>query len=213
MLDENFRIAIADDHSLLRQSLSTVLQARPNFNVIFDASNGSELLDKLNLHSVDIILLDLEMPVMGGFEALRLIRTQFPQVKCLMLSYFCEPDFIFNAIKNGARGFISKNSPVHTLEEAIRTVMNGEIYVEPGFSDLVKNHCQNKEQVVLPFTNKEMAIIRMICAGKTNREIAEELNKAVKTIENHRTNIFIKADVKNVAQLVIFAIQQGIVIA
>jgi DNA-binding NarL/FixJ family response regulator len=207
------RIAIADDHALLRQSLRSVLDNKSDFDVVFDAANGIELLEKLAHNSVDIVILDLEMPVMGGFEALIKINQQFPAVKCLIVSYFFEPDFVVNALKNGAKGFISKNSAVDVIKKALTTIYCGNVYLTEEFSYLTNSgETPQLTKADHPFTNKEMAIIRLICAGKTNKEIAKELYIAVKTVENHRSNIFIKAGVKNVAQLVIFAVHRGIVV-
>jgi DNA-binding NarL/FixJ family response regulator len=206
------RIAIADDHALLRQSLGSILDDRSNFQVIFDAANGVELLEKLEVNLVDVVILDLEMPVMGGFEALTKINQRYPKVKCLIISYFFEPDFIANALRIGAKGFISKNSSIEIIKKALNTIMSGDIYVSEEFSYLV-NSTQTLRSVKAdhPFTNKEMAIVRLICSGKTTKEIAENLEISIKTVENHRSNIFLKADVKNMAQLVIFAVKQGFV--
>jgi len=109
MENHNIRLAIADDHAILRQSLKNILNSRENLSVVFDAGDGRELLEKLQTHEVDVVLLDLEMPVMSGIEALLEIRSTNPKVKCLILSYFNELEFAVNAIKNGAKGFISKN--------------------------------------------------------------------------------------------------------
>ena len=216
MTNSRIRLAIADDHALLRQSLKMILDTRACFKVIFDASNGAELLEKLKQETVDIILLDLEMPIMGGFEALQKISAEYPKVKCVILSYFNETDFIMTALKLGAKGFIPKNCTIETFEEVIQSVMEGSIYVDRAFSQLIET-TDSKASLTIkadhPFTNKEMAIIRLICAGKTNKEISVDLEIAVKTVENHRSNIFIKAGVKNVAQLVLYSIQNGIVVA
>jgi DNA-binding NarL/FixJ family response regulator len=210
------RIAIADDHALLRQSLKSIFDSKLEYNVVIDASDGQELLQKLSEISVDVVLLDLEMPVMGGFEALKKISIQHPLVKCLILSYFNESDTIFSAMQWGAKGFIAKNCSIDTLETAISTICSGKLYFEKEFETLTQSHpgsTSYEAKPTHPFTNKEMAIIRLVCAGKTNKEIAKEFGIAVKTVENHRSNIFIKARVKNVAQLVVFAIQEGIIIA
>lgn len=209
---EPYKIAITDDHALLRQSLKLVLNSKPEFSVVFEASNGQDLLNKLEHQHADLILLDLEMPIMGGYEALSKISQLYPNVKCLIISYFFEPDFVVNGLKLGAKGFLSKNSTLDVISKSIQTIMDGKIYVPAELSYLVYGSHNPSVKPNHPFSNKEMAVIRLICSGKTNKEIADFLTISVKTVENHRSNIFLKADVKNVAQLVIFAVKEGIVV-
>lgn len=199
------RIAIADDHDLFRQGLRAVLNDK--FEVVFDAPNGLELLKKLERNTVDIVLLDLEMPVMDGFEALCLMRTSYPEIKCIMLSYFHETDFIVRSIQLNAKGFLPKNATVNQLEKAIECVSEKGYY----FDDALKHIVPTEEKNTFQFTDKEMAVIRMACSGKTNKEIANILGISIKTVENHRSSIFNKAQIKNVAQLVLIAIQEGII--
>ena len=211
----SIQLAITDDHVLLRQSLRAALESREHFKVVFEAGDGVELIEQLKHKQVDVVLLDLEMPVMSGFEALQHIAKDFPNTKCLILSYFHETDFIMNALKLGAKGFIPKNCTLAEFEKAILSIMDGGIYIDREFGHLIEKNSSGKPLLIKadhPFTNKEMAIIRFICSGKTNKEISLDLEIAVKTVENHRSNIFIKAGVKNVAQLVLFSIQNGIVV-
>jgi DNA-binding NarL/FixJ family response regulator len=200
------RIAIADDHDLLRQGLKSVLNDK--FEVVFDVPNGLELLRKLEVYTIDILLLDLEMPVMDGFETLTLLRKSHPEIKCLMLSYFNETDFIVRSIQLNAKGFLPKNATVEQLEKAIMCVSEKGYY----FDDALKHIIPKKEKNNFLFTNKETAVIRMACSGKTNKEIAESLGISIKTVENHRSSIFEKAEIKNIAQLVLFAIHEGIIV-
>ena len=210
------RIAITDDHTVLRQSLRVVLEAHGNFAVVFDASNGQELLDKLKVHPVDIVLLDLEMPVMSGFEALRKVSVDHPEIKCIIMSYFNDSDFVMNSLQWGAKGFVAKNSSVEMLRKAIETIYDGGLFVDREFLQLLDTDVLNGADSLKadhPFTAREMAIIRLVCAGLTNKEIANEIEISIKTVENHRANIFTKAGVKNVAQLVLYAIQEGIIVS
>jgi DNA-binding NarL/FixJ family response regulator len=216
-LNENIiTIAIADDNKVLRQSLRIALDNYPNLSVQLDTSNGTKLLEKLKTNPVDIILLDLEIAVMNGFELLRKLSDNYPKIKCLILSYFNDPDFVMNALDRGAKGFIAKNDSLEMLQRAIVTVHEGMLFLDSDHIHLLKNgdpEDLNSRKTTHPFTPKELTIIRLACNGKTNKEIAEEIEISIKTVENHRSNIFIKAGVKNVAQLVLYAIQEGIIVA
>jgi DNA-binding NarL/FixJ family response regulator len=199
-------MAIADDHDLFRQGLKSVLKDK--FEVVFDVPNGLELIRKLEDYKVDIVLLDLEMPGMDGFETLNLLRSSHPDVKCLMLSYFSETDFIVRAIQLNARGFLPKNATIEQLEKAIHCVSDNGYYFDEALQYIVPIQKKSNYQ----FTNKETAIIRLACSGITNKEIASKLGISIKTVENHRSSIFEKAQIKNIAQLVLIAIQEGIVV-
>ena len=209
------RIAITDDNTVLRQSLKIALNNYPKFKVVLDTAGGNELLDKLNVKSVDILLLDLDLALMNGFELLKKLSVDHPETKCLILSYMSNPEFVINALQHGAKGFIAKDDSLEMLQKAIEKVYEGMLFLNRHNSQIlhkvvaneVNSHKENH-----PFTPKEVAIIRLACAGKTSKEIAEAFEISIKTVENHRSNIFAKAGVKNVAQLVLYAVQEGIIV-
>jgi two-component system response regulator NreC len=209
------RIAITDDNTVLRQSLKIALNNYPKFNVVLDTANGNELLDKLNVKSTDILLLDLDLALMNGFELLKKLSVDYPETKCLILSYMSNPEFVINALQFGAKGFIAKDDSLEMLQKAIEKVYEGMLFLNRHNSQILDKFVTNEvnsHKENHPFTPKEVAIIRLACAGKTSKEIAEAFEISIKTVENHRSNIFAKAGVKNVAQLVLYAVQEGIIV-
>lgn len=214
LFDKCIKIAIAEDHSILREGMTELLNQDPCFSVVCSAENGAVLLESLEHTEVDVILLDLEMPIMSGYEALLQISQKYPETRCLILSYFNDYDFIYRSFELGAKGYLSKNADVKTIKSAIiSTYENGFYYDElpkPILEDILKKSQDingiHKHDL---FSSKELMIIRLICSGKINKEIAEIMEVSVKTIENHRSTIFTKAEVKNIAELVVFAIKGG----
>lgn len=214
LFDKCIKIAIAEDHSILREGMTELLNQDPCFSVVCTAENGAVLLESLEHTEVDVILLDLEMPIMSGYEALFQISQKYPETRCLILSYFNDYDFIYRSFELGAKGYLSKNADIKTIKSAIISTYENEYYLndipKPILEDILKKSHDingiNKDEI---FSSKELMIIRLICSGKINKEIAEIMEVSVKTIENHRSTIFTKAEVKNIAELVVFAIKGG----
>jgi DNA-binding NarL/FixJ family response regulator len=214
LFDKCIKIAIAEDHSILREGMTELLNQDPCFSVVCTAENGAVLLESLEHTEVDVILLDLEMPIMSGYEALFEISQKYPETRCLILSYFNDYDFIYRSFELGAKGYLSKNADIKTIKSAIISTYENEYYLndipKPILEDILKKSHDvngiNKDEI---FSSKELMIIRLICSGKINKEIAEIMEVSVKTIENHRSTIFTKAEVKNIAELVVFAIKGG----
>lgn len=214
LYDKCIKIAIAEDHSILREGMTELLNQDPCFSVVCTAENGAVLLEKLENTEVDIILLDLEMPIMSGYEALLQISQKYPKTRCLILSYFEDYDFIYRSFELGAKGYLSKQADVKTIKSAIISAYENEFYLneipKPILEEILKkSHNVDGIHKHNLFSSKELMIIRLICSGKINKEIAEIMQVSVKTIENHRSTIFTKADVKNIAELVVFAIKGG----
>ena len=208
------RIALAEDHTILREGMNELLNQEESFSVLCSAENGAILLEKLENTEVDIILLDLEMPVLNGYDALREISEKYPKTRCLILSYFTDYDFIYRSFELGAKGYLSKQADFKTIRKAIiATYENGYYFDDlpkPILNDiLLKEFPTERIDSNIIFTEKELKIIRLICTGKINKEIADIFEISIKTVESHRSNIFAKAEVKNIAELVVFAIKGG----
>lgn len=214
-MKKNIRIAVAEDHELVRQGIVNLLSEEENFTVVADVSNGSLLLNEFRTHSIDIVLMDLEMPIMGGKEALKVISQRYPAVKVIILSMHYSDDFIVDCISAGARGFLPKNCDIEKVVDAINAVYFQGYYFDDKMSKaLLFQVMENKDVKPVfsnePLTRRELDIVSCICDGKTNKDIAIELFLSVRTVEVHRKNIARKTHATNVAGVVIYAIKNGL---
>jgi DNA-binding NarL/FixJ family response regulator len=209
-------LAIVDDHSLFRDGLIVLLKEFDNINIVFDVSNGKELLAELKLKKPDVILLDIEMPVMNGKEALYKINLKYSKIKVIMMSSHFNDDYIFEFIKNGACAFLPKNCDIEIILKAINSVFELGYYyddkVSNAIASLLKKSPSSINEVVADsdFTKREIEIIKLICDKKSNIDIAEELSLSVRTIEGHRYNISKKTKTSNTINLIEYAIQNNI---
>lgn len=210
------RIALAEDHQILRQGMMAMFSTVEGIEMVFDVSNGAELMEALSHHKVDIIILDIEMPIMNGLEALKLIAAKYPDIKVLMLSSFYENEMIYLAISDGARGFLPKYAEIEEVIEAINNVIDVGYYfdnkVTPKLISIL-----NKCGIIYPpfeldiLSNREMEILPLVCQGFKNKEIAQKLFISERTVENHRKNLYAKTNTKNAFGLIVYAIRNGLV--
>lgn len=208
-------IGIADDHLVLRQGLIALLKEFDNLNVIISANNGKELMDALKTNKPNIILLDIEMPVMNGREALEKISAKYPKIKVIIMSQYFEDGYIIEFIKNGACAFLPKNCDIEKIVDAITYVHEHGCYYDNKVSAamaamLKKTPSDDKIVADTEFTKQEIIIIKLICLKKSNTEIADELNVSVRTIESHRYKISKKTRTNNPMDLIEYAINNGI---
>ncbi|HEY0977654.1 MAG TPA: response regulator transcription factor [Flavobacteriales bacterium] len=210
------RIALADDTNLFRKGMAMLLRELEGIEVALECANGKDLLKAITVVPVDIVLLDLEMPVMDGIETMERMRTDHPEVKVLVLSMHGEEKFIVHLMELGANGYLLKTAEASEVENAIRSVAESGYY----FSDMVsrvmlqglvkKNKVRPYFNVVDPLSEREIEVLKLICAEKTTPEIAEQLFLSPRTVEGHRNNILLKTGARNVAGLVVFAMTNGI---
>jgi DNA-binding NarL/FixJ family response regulator len=210
------RLAIADDQPLFRRAFVLLLRDMPDVQVMFGSANGEEMLIGLKGNAVDIVLLDLEMPVMDGVETLRRIREEHPQVKVIVLSTHDDEVSIVRMMELGASGYVLKTAEPDEVENAIRSVKDSGYY----FSDLVsrvmlqglvkKEKVKPVYNVVDPLTERELEVLRAICQEMTTTEIAGKLFLSPRTVEFHRNNILLKTGARNVAGLVVYAMTKGL---
>jgi DNA-binding NarL/FixJ family response regulator len=218
-MPEIIRLAIADDHALLRKGIVSLLEKAEGISIIGEMSSGEEAVNFANEHSPDVFLLDIVMAGMTGIEATRWIKEQAPQVKIILISSEVSKDFISAGIKSGIDGYLNKNVDGETLVTAIKTVIKGERYFSPEVTALVFQDFFLKEKVGkgLPVKKKtglskrEEEVLILIAHGKSLKEISEELFISVKTVESHKLHIQDKLDLSNTAQLVKYAIENDLI--
>lgn len=214
-MNKNIRIAIAEDHELVRQGIVNLLKKENDFTVVSDVGNGALLLHELRQHTIDVVLLDLEMPVMGGKEALKQIQEKYPSIKVIILSMHYFDAFIIDCISNGARGFLPKICDIENVIDAIHAVHTQGYYFDDKISKtLLVEVMQNKHVNPVfsdePLTKREKEIVVCICEGKTNKDIADQFDVSVRTVETHRQHIARKTHATNVAGVVVYAIKNGL---
>ena len=211
---EQVKLILADDHNLFRNGLKLLLSGYNHIKVIAEASNGQELIELLENHKPDIVLIDIEMPVLNGIDAARIAIEKQPNLKIISLSMYGEEEYYYRMINAGVKGFILKNSEIAEVIKAIDTVVNGGTYFSP---DVLYNVVKNIQTATkTPSTNtfvsgREHQVLVQICKGLSNQEIADTLFISKRTVEKHRANLLLKTNTKNTAQLVMYTIENKLV--
>jgi DNA-binding NarL/FixJ family response regulator len=205
------KIIIVDDHSLFREGIKLLIENEQLGCVVAEAENGKAFLDLLDQHQPDLVIMDIEMPVMNGIEATKRANEIAPGIKTLVLSMYGDEGHYHKMIEAGANGFLLKNSDMKEFETAIKVISTGESFFSNA---LLRNiiATYNKRQpeknaLVEKLTQREIDILKYICSGLTNEEIADSIHLSVKTVKTHRANIFEKTGCKNAPNLVLFAIK------
>lgn len=207
---KTIKIAVVDDHDLFREGIKLVLNQIQNFELIFETSNGYEFLEFLNENEFDIVLMDIEMPKINGIETTKEAVKIKPEIKIIALTMFSDLSHFKLMINAGIKGFILKNVDKFELQKAVNTVYGGENYFcrqilqKSAFIQI-----DNKSDVNL-LSARETEVLQLVCKGFTSQEIADALFISIKTVEAHRTNIFQKADVRNTAELILWAIKNDL---
>lgn len=209
------RIVLADDHTLFRNGLKLLLSNNSDMQVAGEASDGYELLSLLANIQTDVVLMDIEMPGINGFEATRIIERQYPSIKVISLSMYGEEEYYYKMIEAGAKGFILKSSEISEVNEAIRKVARGGTYFS---SEILYNVVKNIQTVTskveiaaIHLSQREKEVLELICRGFSNQEIADHLFISKRTVEKHRANLLAKTNTKNTAQLVMFAVENKLI--
>ena len=213
------KIALVDDEVLFRKGISFLLQREDNIDIIFEASNGEELLSNLedSIFKPDIIVMDLKMPVLNGVEATKIIRKLYPEIKIIALTSYDTKSFIANMIQVGAVAYLIKNTTPKDLIHTINQVAKKGFYYNESVLKTVqetivstKNSKGNLETSFL--SPREIEILQLICQQKTTTELAEHLYLSPRTVEGHRNNLLLKTESRNIAGLVVYAIQNEIAV-
>lgn len=209
------RIAIVDDQRLFRDGLQMILDGHDDLEVVFQAKHGRQLFERMAFEPVDVVLLDVEMPDMDGTETLTRLRADHPEVRVLMLTMHDSERLINHLMQLGANGFLLKDEDAEVVCRAVRTVVDDGMFFRDYVSKALLKGARAKVKSTDPFAPKlserELEIIRLICAEKTSKEIAEQLFISARTVEGHRRNIQDKIGAKNIAGIVLYAARQGLV--
>ncbi len=213
------RILIADDHAVLRAGLKMLLEAQPDMEVVGEAATGKEALELASLLAPDVILLDITMPGMEEFRALRELREKVPSARILILTMHDHKGYLKRALREGASGYVVKKAADVELISAIRAVYRGDLYIHPSVTralleDALDAEATRGEGVFRPppemLSPREKEILRLVALGYTNSQIAEKLFISVKTVETYKARIKEKLGLKTRAAMVRYALQQGL---
>ena len=210
------RVAITDDHTLFRKSLGMLVNSFADMQVVLEAGNGSELLQKLQNTPADILLLDLQMPEMDGFETAKRIKEGYPEMKILILTLMSETDIIDRVIKMGVNGYFTKNTPPHELENAIWNLSNDGFYFEDSLSTVINKILNDTEtetiqEKTINFTERELEVIKFTAEGLKAREIAEALYISPKTVNNHKQNIQNKYQFESMMTAILYCLNNQLI--
>jgi len=210
------KVSLVDDHSLLRNSLATLINTFDGYEVLFEADNGKHFIEQLSKHSSpDIILLDITMPEMNGFETAAWIKQNLPKARVLVLSMMDNDTSIINMLKAGARGYLLKDSKPAVLKSALDEVRDKGFYMNELVSNKMLNYVvdvEHKEDidVISQLSPNEMTFLRMACSEMSYKQIAAEMQLSVRTVEGYRDELFKKLNVISRVGLVIFSIKNGL---
>lgn len=210
----SIKVMLTDDHGLVREGVRSLLESEQSIEVIAEAKDGIECLEKLRSVKPDILLLDINMPNMNGIETLEKIKKINSSLKVLILTMHSEDDYLIKAFNRGVDGYILKDSNSFELKKAIDVIMSGESYFQPNLIPIINSKMPDRSAEMeksKALTKRELEILIQVAKGLLNKEIAINLNISERTVKNHISNIFKKIDVSDRTQAAIFAIKNGIV--
>lgn len=208
-------IAIVDDHTLFRQGLVNLLTETGQVNVVFDASNGADMIEKIGKHPLpNVILMDITMPIMDGYETTRWLKSNYPGINVLALSMFEEDKPIIEMLKSGAGGYMLKQSKVADLVNAIAGIKQHSFYINELVSGKLLRNIQNKQALKNDYSDlnsNELRFLELCCSDLTYKQIADQMNLSPHTIDNYRESLFQKFETKSRTALVISALKNGLI--
>ena len=209
------KILLCDDQAVIRDGLEMLLNLEKDFQVVGAAQDGAEAVDLAAQKQPDLILMDLKMPIMNGIEATREIRAKFPNIKILVLTTYDDDEWVFDAIRAGASGYLLKDTPRQKIVEAIRGTMDGKSFVDPAIAGKLLNQVASKQTqptsiLTDKLTERELDVLRLIAKGINNSEIANQLHLSEGTVRNHVSAILEKLGVSDRTQAAVIAIQHGL---
>jgi len=211
-------VLIAEDHTLIREGLRSLLSSHPDLEVIGEAADGREAVQQAEKLSPALVLMDLSMPRVGGIEAIREIKKKWPKMKVLALTVNDSEEYVLAALRAGAEGYILKNSTRDELVQAIQNVLAGKRVLSPSISEkVIEGYLAGKkdESIITPWdtlTTREREVLKMIGEGNKSKEIADYLCISLHTVEKHRSNLMEKLNLHSVSALVSYAIEKGLVV-
>ena len=211
------RILVADDHDLIRAGIRLLLETLPDVHIVAEAGNGRDAVELTRLHKPDLALLDIAMPDMNGLEAAARIVKQFPRTRVAMMSCHANEEYVLQAMRSGARGYLVKNAQPSELGVAIGALMAGQTYLSPAVSRQVIDDYVGRLGSDTPsldhLTLRQQEILKLVTRGHSSKSVAQVLNLSVKTIETHRTRLMERLDIHHVPGLVRYAVRVGMITA
>jgi DNA-binding NarL/FixJ family response regulator len=211
------RVLLADDHALVRAGIRALLEKIPSVEVVGEAGTGRETLELVRSTLPNIVLMDIAMTELGGLEALPRVTKDFPSVKVIILSAHASEEYVIRALREGASGYMLKDSATSELELAINSVIQGKIYLSPSISrTVIDDYLQRVGGAVSPLeqlTSRQREILQLIAEGKNAKEIAADLDISIKTVESHRLQLMDRLNIHDIPGLVRYAIRNGLVSA
>ena len=214
---DKIRVLLAEDHTIVRKGLRSLLDAEPDIEVVGEADNGRQAIQQVHDLGPDVVLMDITMPELNGLEATRRIKGQFPQVQVLVLSMHANEQYVFEILRAGASGYLVKQSAVAELVLAIRAVHRGDGFLSPAISRTVIDEYSRRADAKMNdtqydrLTPREREVLQLVAEGHSNREIADLLCISIKTVEAHRAHLMDKLDLHNTAELTRYAIARGLI--
>lgn len=211
------RVLVVDDHTLVREGIRLLLESAPHIEVVGEAGDGLEAFEKVRQLKPDVVLMDVAMPRLGGVEATRRIKEEFPSVQVLALTIHDNEEYLFQMLQAGACGYVLKKARPEELIAALEAAERGEVYLSPGMAkSLVEDYLKRveageEEDSYHRLTDREREILKLIAEGHTNPEIARMLHLSVKTVQAHRAHIMEKLNLHRPAELVKYAIRKGLI--
>ncbi len=208
------KVIIVDDHTLFRNGLRILLNTLEDYQVVAEAANGKQFIELLEVDVPDLVLLDINMPVMDGIEAATIAQKLYPDIKIITLSMYGEEDYYYKMVNAGVKGFVLKNSDIKEVKTALDVVYDGGSFFS---SELLQNlvnslkSSSKSKEFHAELSEREMEILILICQGLSNQEIGDKLFISKRTVDKHRANILEKSESKNTAQLVVYAIKNKLV--
>ena len=210
----NIRLLLVDDHHLVRTGMRSLMQSMANLTVVGESGDGRAALELLSTLQPNIVLMDIAMPELNGLEATTRIAKDFPNTRVIILSMHASEEYVLQALRAGASGYLVKNAAPEELELAIRAVARGETYLSPAISRHVVEELLGRSTAstnpVDALTPRQREILQLVAEGKSTKQIAGSLGVSVKTIESHRAQLMERLDIRDVAGLVRFAIRHGV---
>lgn len=214
---DKIRVLLAEDHTIVRKGLRSLLDAEPDTEVVGEAEDGRKAIQLVEKLCPDVVLMDISMPGLNGLEATRQITKRFPEVKVLILTVHSDEEYIRQVLSAGASGYLVKQAAPSELASAIRAAYQGDFFPSPSISrELIEDYTRQAEAMsendsLLALTDREREVLQLIAEGHSNRQIAEILHISVKTVETHRAHLTDKLGIRSAAELTKYALRKGVI--
>ena len=214
---QKIRVLVVDDHTIVRDGICALLNLAADMQVVGEAADGREALDKVRELTPDVVIMDIAMPLLGGMEATRRIRKEFPAIKVLALTQYSDKEYVLPVIEAGAHGFVSKTAASSEPAVGIRSVYRGDSFLSPSVAKLLVESfqqgggIQDRRDPYDQLTGREREVLKLLVEGHTTQEIADILVISPKTVEGYKTSLMDKLDIHNRVDLVKYALRKGII--